>query len=205
MDAYLPVWQSVNFAMAQMGFPPQTHETIKRSVGWGEEHLIRSFVGEEALQKTLKIYRRHHALALPRAVKLLPGAKNVLKFLKGRGYQLAVASNRSRRFSLIAMQALHMDHFINFLICRDEVKRGKPYPDMFRRILKQFSLRSNQALYVGDMTIDIEAGRRAGIRTVVVLTGSSLRREMQALNPAKIIRRLSQLPAVIEKFDTSGH
>ena len=50
-----------------------------------------------------------------------------------------------------------------------------------------------EVLYVGDMTIDVNCARRAGIRMVAVATGSSSKKELKDLKPWRIIGKMSQL------------
>ena len=197
MDAYRAVWLSINYSLKKMGFPSQNHQIVKRSVGWGDVRLLRGFVGEENLKRALKIYRQHHAKALKQGTKFLPGAKSVLRFLKKRGFRLAVASNRPTRFSLIALKALKIRDYFDLVICADKVKRGKPYPDIFQEILCRLSVKPKEALYVGDMVIDVVAGKKARIRTVIVLTGSSRREEVSVLKPYRIMKSLMELPKVV--------
>ncbi len=193
MDAYRAVWESVNYALRKTDFPPESHANIKKNVGWGDKHLLRGLVGEHNVLRVLKIYRRHHAQALQTGVRLMPGARALLAELKKGGYRLAVASNRPRRFSLIALRVLGIRPFFDVVVCGDEVPRGKPAPDMFRRILQRCNISPREAVYVGDMTIDVEAGRRAKIRTVAIPTGSCRRSELAALKPWKLIRSLKEL------------
>ncbi len=193
MNAYRAVWESINYALAKTGFPPQSHTTIKRSVGWGDRHLLERFVGRRALPKVLRIYRRHHLESLQTGTTLLPGALKVLRTLQRRGYTLAVASNRPSRFSRIALEVLGISSYFAQVICADQVKRGKPWPDMFKVILRRQKKTAAQALYVGDMMIDVQAGQRANMKTVVVLTGSCTRADVLPFGPTKIIRRIDQL------------
>lgn len=194
MDAYSAVWASINHSLRKTGYPLKSHALIKRSVGWGDVNLIRRFVQEADLQKVVTIYRRHHAKALAKGVKFLPEAKRSLGLLRKKGIRLAVASNRPTRFSLIALKALGIRGYFDAVVCADKVRRGKPHPDMFRAILTKLSVKPREALYVGDMTIDAVAGRRAKIRTVIVLTGSCPRSEIVPLKPFAVIRSLKELP-----------
>ncbi|MBN1913746.1 MAG: HAD hydrolase-like protein, partial [Candidatus Omnitrophica bacterium] len=54
-----------------------------------------------------------------------------------------------------------------------------------------------EALYVGDMHIDAQAGLRAGIKTVMVTTGSSTRGQIEKEGPYMIIKRLSGLLKIL--------
>jgi phosphoglycolate phosphatase-like HAD superfamily hydrolase len=49
------------------------------------------------------------------------------------------------------------------------------------------------------MTIDINCGARAGIKTVAVPTGSNKKKELLELHPYKIIDSINQLKTLISK------
>ena len=198
MNAYPAVLRSINYTLKKLGFQKRNYDTIRRAVGWGDSSLLRGFVGADNLKKAIAIYRPHHALALKTGTTLLPGAKNVLNKLKRRGYLLAVASNRPTRFSLIALHYLKIKSYFDYVLCADKVKKGKPAPDIFQQILKKFSLKPREALYVGDMTIDVVAGKKAKIPTAAVLTGSCSRAEIARLKPKWIIKDVSQIPDILD-------
>src|SRR5208283_542211 len=114
----------------------------KRSVGNGDRNLMVHFVGEKLGDQALAIYRPHHTKALKAkgAVKLLPGAWEVLKFLKGKGYNLAIASNRPTKFTRIILKVLGVSQLFDVVLCADKVDRPKPYPDILWAIAKRLSL-----------------------------------------------------------------
>src|SRR5206468_4299493 len=136
VNAYRAVYRSINFALGEFGFPPVSAHVIKRSVGWGDRHLIEGFVGKEKAPAVLKLYRRHHKDSLTTGVKFLPGAKTLLNDLKRNGYRLAIASNRPTKFTKIILKILGIDRCFDCVLCGDQVKRPKPYPDMLWQILK---------------------------------------------------------------------
>ena len=197
VNAYRAVEESVNLTLRQLGYPPKSVATIKRTVGWGEVHLLGSFVDKKDLQRALVIYRRHHPAALARGTTLLPGARRILKFLKGNNYRIAVASNRATRFTRLILRHLEIVAYFDYVLCRDRVKRPKPYPDIVRGILRHFALQPGQAVFVGDMGVDIQAGKRAGVRTVAVTTGSNSRAELKKLKPDHLIPRIEQLKGIL--------
>lgn len=190
IDAYRAVEQSLNYTMTRLGFPTLDAETIKRTVGWGDRHLVEKFSGKDRIAKAIVIYRRHHKDSLRKGTKLLPGARRILNYLKRRHYRLAVASNRPLRYSRIVLDILDIRKYFDYILCGDKIERPKPHPDILKLILKKFSLMPQQALYVGDMVIDIEAGKRAGIKTVAVLTGSSRKDEIVSCHPYKVVSQV---------------
>lgn len=203
VDAYRGVASSLNYVLAQLDRTPIDDELIKRAVGWGDRHLIATFVDEEDVDKALSIFRQHHARALKEGTIFLPGAKQLLKKLKAKKYALAIASNRPTRFTHIILKHLGMQQIFDYVLCGDKVKYPKPAPDILEQILKKFSVVPAQVLYVGDMTIDVETGNKAGIRTVAVVTGSSTKEEISSLKPFKIIDCVSQIAQIVEDLSVS--
>ena len=106
IDAYGAIAVGINEMLQSLDYPQQKSEVIKRSVGWGVEKLIHPFVKERDYSKAIEIYLKSQETLLPKMAKLLPGAKEVLKELKEKGCQLAVASNRPSAFSTSLLNTL---------------------------------------------------------------------------------------------------
>ncbi len=199
VNAYPAVSQSVNYTLNHLGFAPRSHAEIKRSVGGGDRKLMVHFVGEKLADLAITLYRPHHAKALKvkGAVRLLPGAGSVLKFLKGKGYKLAIASNRPTKFTRIILKELGVLPLFNVVLCADKAGKPKPDPDILWTIAKRLRLDTSEILYVGDMTIDINCGHQAGIPVVAVVTGSSSKKELKQLKPWQIIDKMVELKSII--------
>jgi len=204
VDAYPAIVDSFNFTMRQLKLPLQDPETICRAVGWGDGNLLKPYLNGSDVLKALRIYRKHHQRALILKTRFLPGAKKILEFLKGHGVKLAVASNRPTKFSYIIIDHLKIRDYFDYVLCADKLKRAKPYPDILWKILNRLSVAKKEALYVGDMTVDVVTGRRAGIRTVAVLTGSSTKEEIIKSRPYRIMERMSLLNKLLRKEGKNG-
>ena len=89
--------------------------------------------------------------------------------------------------------------FFNVVLCADRAGKPKPYPDMLWAIAKRLKLDKSEVLYVGDMDIDINCARRAGVRMVAVATGSCSRKELKDLKPWGIIDKMNQLKKKMEE------
>jgi phosphoglycolate phosphatase len=198
IDAYAAIARSFNFAMKRFGYPRQSQPVIRRAVGWGDTHLLKFFVQSQDVVKVLKSYRRHHKKSLVKYSKVFPGVIRLLAGLKAQGYKLAVASNRPTWFSLLLIRHLGLKRYFDYVLCADKLKAGKPHPEILRKIMARFSLKPANTLYVGDMIIDAQAGRRARVKTVIVTTGSSSIREIQAEKPWKIIKKIKSLSKLIK-------
>jgi phosphoglycolate/pyridoxal phosphate phosphatase family enzyme len=81
---------------------------------------------------------------------------------------------------------------------------GKPSPYMFEMILADYNITKAEAIYVGDrLDVDIEMGKRAGVRTALVLTGIAKKKDI-APSPAKpdfVANSIAAIPALVEKLN----
>ena len=197
INAYGAVYRSVNYVMREFGYARVSGETITRTVGWGERHLLASFMEPQDVDPALKVYRKHHREALKKGTKLLPGAKRLLRYLEEQGYKMAVASNRPTETSKILIKHLDIEKYFDYVLCGDKVARPKPYPDILKKVLAKFSCRPSEAIYVGDMSIDAEAGKRARVKTLIVLTGSSKRKDVMPFKPYAVMKNVYEVAGVL--------
>ncbi|MGE3804579.1 MAG: HAD family hydrolase, partial [Gemmataceae bacterium] len=79
----------------------------------------------------------------------------------------------------------------------EDVERIKPAPDLVLEALRHFDVPPAAALYVGDMTIDIETARSAGVPVWVVATGSHGREVLEAARPDRLLNSLHEACALL--------
>jgi phosphoglycolate phosphatase len=197
VDAYGAIGESFNYLMRRLGLKPQSLGVVRRLVGWGDANLFKSYLPSGDLKHALSLYRAHHQYSLLKHSHLYPQAGSLLRRLKAQGYKLAVASNRPSKFSHILLKHLKISSFFDYVLCADQSRHGKPHPEMLNRIVKRFGLKKSQALYVGDMVIDAQAGRRARIDTIIVTGGSSSKSEIKKEHPFRIIPTIGRLPGLL--------
>jgi len=183
----------MNYTLQKLGLKKHSDNAIKRAVGWGDKALLLPFFGKERLEVALKIYRKHHKKSLKEKSKFMPYAQRLLSYLSKKGYKLAVASNRPHKFSDILLRHLNIKRLFDYLLCKDQIKFGKPHPSILNKIMHKLRVSRKQTLYVGDMAIDVCTGRRAKVTTYAVTTGSSTLAELKKERPDFISRDLSKL------------
>ncbi len=190
VDAYPAIIKSFNFTMKQLGMPKVRSGMIRKSVGWGDSLLLKPFVSDEFFSRAVTIYRRHHAKTLKDNVKMMPYARDLLVSLKARKLKLAIASNRPTRFTGIILKALGIRSFFDMVLCADKLKAGKPDPLILNKLLRSLRVGRKLSVYVGDMALDVETGKRARIDTIAVATGSSSIVELRESGPTRLCRNL---------------
>lgn len=133
--------------------------------------------------------------------RFLPGALPALRQLRKTGRKIILISNQAgvergifprarlqeiTRKMLTAIRkhggALHAVYYCTHIPERKCLCR-KPRPGLLRKAARRFSLDLKQSILVGDNATDIETGRAAGCRTVLVLSGVTARKNVHRLNP----------------------
>ncbi len=180
VDSYAASGESLNHARAAYALPPLDLDTVRRSVGHGLEQLISQWVGPELIAEGVRLFRARYAEVFAGRTVALPGAETALERLHTRGFPIAVASNKPERFSTPILRSLDLLRFVTCVAGPDTVGSTKPEPAMLRACLARLGVTAADALYVGDMPLDVESARRAGVAVALVATGSSGRDELIA-------------------------
>jgi 2-phosphoglycolate phosphatase len=194
IDAYPAIVESMNYTLRKMQYPEVEPEKIIRAVGTGNDGLLKEFLPDKEILEARQIYREHHKKNLAGKISLLPGALALLRGLKAKGKILAVASNRPKETAVLLIKILGLETFFDRVLTGEEVAEPKPAPDIILALLDHFQVSREEALYVGDMDIDVQTGAAAGVKTIIVATGSSAREDIEALKPDLVLNSLEDFP-----------
>jgi len=192
-DSYDAIAASVNFVRAERGMPPLPMETVKRHVGRGPEYLLEHTVPGGDFAVDMARYRKHHPTVMVEMTRLLPGARAALESLHASGKKIGLCSNKPRIFSQELLKHLDIEGFFTLALGPEDVVHPKPAPDMLFAALAKLNLAKDQVLYVGDMVVDIQTARGAGVTVWVVPTGSDERATIEAAKPDRILESLQEL------------
>ncbi len=196
-DSYAAITASVNHVRAAHGLPPLTEAEVKPHVGLGPANLLTATVPGVELPADELRYRAHHPSVLRTHTHLLPGALDALRAVKHSGRLTAVCSNKPRNFTRELLDFLGLAPHIDALFGPEDVARPKPAPDMLLAALKRLDVTAGETLYIGDMRLDIQAGRAAGVHVWVVPTGSDAAEDLRAARPDRLLRDLRELAELV--------
>ncbi len=199
VDAYQAIWETLLYTLNALGYPPVDFEEAKRAVGHGDKNYIPRFFKKDDIEKASKIYREYHLKSLDGKIHLLPGAKELLDKLKKTNRFIAVASNRPYESGTIILKNTGIEKYFDRILFGNQVKNQKPHPEILLKILKSLEIDKENAVFIGDMNIDVATGKSAGVDTIVVPTGSSTIEELIAANPSKICSSLFEILEMVEK------
>jgi phosphoglycolate phosphatase len=189
-DSYPAITASVNHVRAHHGLPPLPEAEVRRHVGRGPDHLLRHTVPGSDPAADVVRYRAHHPSVMHAGTRLLPGAAEALAGLKHAGRKLGVCSNKPVPFTRDLLAHLGLMPLLDVVLGPEDVARPKPAPDMLLAALARLGVPAAAALYVGDMTVDVETARAAGVAVWVVPTGSDPVERLAAARPDRLLGSL---------------
>lgn len=170
------------------------HEAIR-------ELLVAHGVPADGVPEMSRIVLEHFQDTLRAAYKStampIPGAEGVFEFLKGLGIRIVLTTGLDRGTANVLLQGLGWDSLgITGSISGDDVKRGRPAPDLILAAMRLAAVADSQAvLAVGDTAADLEAAAAAGVGwTVGVLTGAHSRAHLEARPHSVILDSVAELP-----------
>lgn len=194
-DSYPAITASVNHVRALHGLPPLEEAEVRRHVGRGAEYLLRQTVGSGDEAADVAAYRAHHPSVMLQGTRLLPGAAAALSLLHRQGLHLGVCSNKPVAFTRELLEHLGVSSYFDTVLGPEDVALPKPAPDMLLAALSRLGMPASAALYVGDMVVDVQTARAAGIRVWVVPTGSDSADALARARPDRILNSLQDLAA----------
>jgi phosphoglycolate phosphatase len=197
-DSYDAITASVNYIRARHGLPPLTVDQVRPHVGRGPNRLLHETV-PGTKPEDAGAYRAHHPSVMRQGTRLLPGVAEMLPALQAGGLRLAVCSNKPRVFTAELLDSLGVADQFDLVVGPEDVARPKPAPDMLVAALARLGLAADEALYVGDMVVDITTARGAGVRVWVTPTGSDERATLQAAGPDRLIDGMAELPTALRQ------
>jgi HAD superfamily hydrolase (TIGR01509 family) len=134
-------------------------------------------------------YRAAYPLRNHASTRLYPGVLEALSALKGHKSTATTKGTPTTRVVLELFGLLpHFDH-----VQGTDGFPAKPAPDVIFKSLEVFGARPADCLFVGDSSADMEAGRRAGVRTCAVRYGYGDHTGMAAFQPDFWIDDLREL------------
>jgi 2-phosphoglycolate phosphatase len=108
---------------------------------------------------------------LCRETRLFPGMAELLDALEQRGLAWGVVTNKAEKFTHPLLKLLGVHHRAACIIGGDTTGKTKPDPAPLFAATERMGIASRHCVYVGDDRRDVQAGRAAGMQTIVAKFG----------------------------------
>lgn len=158
-------------------------------VGRSGSELVKILLGEDLAEKhgdqAKEQHSRYFAEFEP-TLRATPGVRELFEAVTDRGWRTVLASSAGEKTLKLLRRVLDIEDLIGEVTSSADAERAKPDPDIVSTALDRAGRDGSQAIFVGDAVWDVEAGRRAGVPTVAVLSGGVAREALEEAGAAAV-------------------
>lgn len=189
-DTLETIAQITNRLSVEFGYSPASPEelaALKDLSTW--EIIKRSRISIFKIPFLLRRIRQELQKDI-QSIHLFPHIKETLEALKDQGYSLYIITSNTRENVIIVLnnyQILHLFHRI------DSASTLFGKSRYIKTVLKQENLHPKHAIYIGDETRDIDAAKRAKIKSIAVSWGFNSRDILSQYSPNALIHHPNEL------------
>lgn len=167
---------ALNLQRERRGLPVLPLEVIRPYASHGSKGLLSVGFGLSPESSTFESMREEYLAlydeVLTRQPVLFDGVAELLETLDNRTMAWGVVTNKPRRFTQPLLENIGLLERAACVVSGDDALRPKPYPDtLFLACEQAGGVNPQHCWYVGDAERDIQAGKAAGMQTVVALYG----------------------------------
>jgi beta-phosphoglucomutase len=169
-EAWRAVMEAENFAY--------THEQFVADFGKRNDEILRArfradLPDAEVARIALAKEGRYRHLVRTQGLELLPGCAFWLAQLQTAGWKQALGTSAPRGNIDAVFDALEIAQYFDAVMSSEQVKHGKPAPDVFLAAAERMGVPPENCIVIEDAPAGIEAAHRAGMKAVGVLTTHS--------------------------------
>ena len=198
-------WQAHDATLRRYGAAPLSLEEVRRLVGLdaADERLalrrLRA-LPDRALHDYAAVQRDAFTALRARGLAPLPGVRELLEAARRRGLRLGLASNSPLRSVTFALDELGIRPSFAAIVTVDQVKRGKPAPDVYLQALDRLGVRADAALAIEDSATGMAAAVAAGLACLVVPNAITAQQDFSQATARfdSLLQVAAWLPPVVE-------
>lgn len=185
-------WQAWREAMAAEGVAI-TREQFLSSFGQRNDSIIPQWLGARCTPELVarigdakeKLYRQQ---IREKGISPLPGVNDCVHMLHESGWSQAIASAAPRANVELVLEVLSFASFFQALVSAEDVRKGKPDPEVFLTAAARLGVPSERCIVVEDAVAGIQAAGAAGMRSIYVHS------RPQSVSADLTVRSLDLLP-----------
>ncbi len=162
-------WNEIGRQMGYENFGNHIYNTIGlnavRREQYFKEHVSPDFPMEEFTEKTRILYRR---IMEEEGVEKKPGAEEILKYAKEKGYRVALATSSRQNHAQMLLKKYGLFDYFDGTVYGDMVSAGKPDPEIYLRACEKIHIEPRYTAALEDAPAGIQAAAAAGMRPIMV-------------------------------------
>jgi len=206
VDSQYTIVGSMTAAFKDLGYEAPDPEKIRELIGLSLEETIRNLLPISELEnvdhlvtKYKKRFFENHVREEESLDPLFPHADKVLRTLHSEGYQLGVATGKSKRGLEIILEGHELRDIFVTLQTADE-HPGKPHPSMLHQAMAETGMEAYDTLMLGDTSFDMTMAVNAGVHPVGVIWGYHSEDDLRAAGAFTVLEDYHELMPCVERL-----
>ncbi|MCR4689944.1 MAG: HAD-IA family hydrolase [Lachnospiraceae bacterium] len=195
-DTRAPIVTAKQETMKHAGLEVMDEEACASTIGLTARAGFLKFypdLSEETLETLVNEYRRQFDELVSKVPPArFPGVEELLDELDRKNIIMTIATARNRKSLTDFLTKWGMLERFQLILCGEDTKRLKPFPDPVLKTLEELDIRPENALVIGDMPVDIEMGKSAGAYTCGVTYGNSDRESLKKAGADFVVDSLEE-------------
>lgn len=173
IDSRADLCAAINRMRHDYGLPPLDLDTVSSFIGNGARKLVERSLRDTNtdIPEALASFRNHYEAHLHDQTTLYDGVRDGLPALRAAGWTLAVSSNKPGDWCRRIVRHFGLADWIETVLGGGDTDALKPDPAPLLAIMQRHRASASRTYMVGDHETDLEAARRAGVRSVFVTYG----------------------------------
>jgi N-acetyl-D-muramate 6-phosphate phosphatase len=157
------------------GLAPLPYERLRPMVGAGARGMIGAAFGiapgHERFEGLRDDFLRRYEAGMLERTRPFDEVDALLRVLEAAGLSWGIVTNKATRFAVPVAHGLGLRPMNDALVCGDTTPHSKPHPAPLLEAARRLGLCAADCVYVGDDLRDVQAGRAAGMATLVAAWG----------------------------------
>lgn len=166
---------ALNAIREKHNLEPLPLDIISPTVSLGGNAMIKLAFdlepGEKGFDDILKQFLDYYLEHIAIKTRLYDGMGSLLTKIENKNMHWGIVTNKSEWLTLPLLKALSLDTRAACIVCGDTLEHRKPHPAPILHACKLIQTEADKTIYIGDALRDIQAGQRAGTKTIVALYG----------------------------------
>ena len=125
--------------------------------------------------------------------RLFKDIDNLVSDLSNKKLKLAILTNNKSSYAEDVLSKFVLTKFFDPIIGFNDVSKVKLDPEGIIKILEKWKIKPSQAIFVGDMATDIDAGKAANVRMICVSSGLAKKETLLKYEPDIIVNNTEEL------------
>ena len=175
MDTAPDLGYALNLQLQRHGRAPLDDAAIRPFASHGSRGLIGLGFGltpeDDHFIQMRDEYLQIYNTVFTRSPVLLPGITELLQVIESKDLSWGIVTNKPRRFTQGLIESMGLHKRAACVVSGDDAPQPKPSPATLLLACNQIGVKPEQCIYVGDAERDMQAGKLAGMKTVVALFG----------------------------------